>query len=63
MAAVRYHSFLTDSARWDGFEFRTGDIIISTPAKCGTTWTQMICARLAELAPPDLAAWMHHGTL
>jgi hypothetical protein len=24
--------------------FRPGDIVISTPAKCGTTWLQMICA-------------------
>jgi hypothetical protein len=48
---VRYHSFLTDSARWDGFEFRPGDIIISTPAKCGTTWTQMICALLIFQTP------------
>jgi aryl sulfotransferase len=48
---VRYHSFLTDSARWDGFEFRPGDIIISTPAKCGTTWTQMICGLLVFQTP------------
>jgi aryl sulfotransferase len=46
LTAVRYQSFLTDSSRWDGFSFRPGDIIISTPAKCGTTWTQMICALL-----------------
>jgi aryl sulfotransferase len=50
---VRYQSFLTDSARWDGFAFRPGDIIISTPAKCGTTWTQMICALLI-FETPDL---------
>ena len=43
---VRYQNFMSDSARWDGFEFRAGDIVISTPAKCGTTWTQMICALL-----------------
>jgi hypothetical protein len=48
---VHYHSFLTDSARWNGFEFRDGDIIISTPAKCGTTWTQMICALLVFQTP------------
>jgi aryl sulfotransferase len=48
---VRYQSFLTDSARWDGFRFRPGDIIISTPAKCGTTWTQMICALLIFQTP------------
>ncbi len=48
---MRYQSFLTDSARWDGFRFRPGDIIISTPAKCGTTWTQMICALLIFQTP------------
>jgi hypothetical protein len=48
---VRYSSFLTDSARWDGFRFRPGDIIISTPAKCGTTWTQMICGLLVFQTP------------
>jgi hypothetical protein len=47
----RYQSFLTDNARWDGFPFREGDIIISTPAKCGTTWTQMICALLIFQTP------------
>jgi aryl sulfotransferase len=35
-----------DSARREGFELRPDDIVISTPPKCGTTWTQMICALL-----------------
>lgn len=43
---VRYRSLITDNARWDGFEFRASDIVISTPPKCGTTWTQMLCALL-----------------
>jgi aryl sulfotransferase len=42
----RYRSFIQDSARWNDFAFRQGDIVISTPPKCGTTWTQMICALL-----------------
>jgi aryl sulfotransferase len=42
----RYRSLVFDSARWEGFVFRPGDIVISTPPKCGTTWTQMICALL-----------------
>ena len=46
MAAVRrYQGTLYDSNRWDGFEL-AGDIIIAAPPKCGTTWTQMICALL-----------------
>src|SRR5262245_59218360 len=43
---TRYRSILADSRRWDGFAFRPGDIVISTPPKCGTTWTQMLCALL-----------------
>jgi aryl sulfotransferase len=42
----RYRSLVADSARWDDFAFRPGDIVISTPPKCGTTWTQMLCALL-----------------
>ncbi len=41
-----YHNMTTDSRRWDGFVPRDSDIIISAPPKCGTTWTQMICALL-----------------
>src|SRR5215217_3089465 len=41
---TRYRSIVADSSRWDGFTFRAGDIVISTPSKCGTTWTQMLCA-------------------
>lgn len=37
---------MSDSARWDGFVHRRGDIVISTAPKCGTTWVQMVCALL-----------------
>ena len=50
-ALVRYRGFVYDSARWEGFELRPDDIIISTPPKCGTTWTQMICALLIFQTP------------
>lgn len=43
---VRYRTIVYDSARWDGFEHRDDDIVISTPPKCGTTWTQMLVAML-----------------
>ena len=46
MEPQRYQSLVYDSARWEGFVFRPDDIVISTPPKCGTTWTQMICALL-----------------
>ncbi|QLE70301.1 sulfotransferase domain-containing protein [Streptomyces rectiverticillatus] len=48
---VRYRSTGADSARWEGFAFREGDIVISTPPRCGTTWTQMICAQLIFQTP------------
>ncbi len=43
---VRYQSPDEDSARWQAFNFRAGDIVISTRSKSGTTWMQMICALL-----------------
>lgn len=45
-ALIRYSNPVWDSSRWEGFELRPDDIVISTPPKCGTTWTQMICALL-----------------
>ena len=48
---VRYVSPDEDSARWDGFPFRDGDIVISTRSKTGTTWVQMICALLIFQTP------------
>ena len=47
----RYRSVVADSARWEGFEFRDGDIVISTPPKCGTTWTQMLVGMLVFGSP------------
>ena len=63
-AKKRYLTSFEDSTRWDGFDFRPGDIVISAPSKSGTTWTQMICAllifRTAELPAPltTLSPWM-----
>src|SRR6185503_20428659 len=51
----RHRHFVFDSARWEGFAFRDDDIVISTPAKCGTTWMQMLCALLI-FRSPDLPA-------
>ncbi|MEH1027168.1 sulfotransferase domain-containing protein [Micromonospora profundi] len=53
--AHRYRSEDEDSARWVGFPFRDGDIVISTRSKSGTTWMQMICALLV-FGTPDLPA-------
>jgi aryl sulfotransferase len=52
---IRYRGDVADSDRWTGFPFRPDDIVISTPPKCGTTWTQMICALLV-LQRTDLGA-------
>ena len=63
-----YKDVIMDSERWDAFHPRNGDIIVATPAKCGTTWTQMICALLvhqsAELPLPltKLSRWMDRHT-
>ncbi len=43
----RYEASMYDSNRWDGFELRPGDIIISTPPKCGN---QVVGGSLTELA-------------
>jgi aryl sulfotransferase len=61
---VRYRSDEEDSARWAGFPFRPGDIVISTRSKSGTTWLQMICALLVFQTPdlpaplPRLSPWL-----
>jgi len=41
-----YKGPITDTGRWKPFRHRPGDIFICTPPKCGTTWTQAICAML-----------------
>lgn len=37
---------ITDTRRWARFQHIPGDIFVCTPPKCGTTWTQAICAML-----------------
>jgi hypothetical protein len=51
MQRPRYRTLVFDSTRWDDFVFRPDDIVITTPPKCGTTWTQMICALLILQTP------------
>jgi len=63
----RYQSPEEDSARWLGFPFRDGDIVISTRSKTGTTWVQMICALLVFQTPSlpaplaRLSPWLDHA--
>jgi hypothetical protein len=62
----RYRSHDEDSARWLGFPFRDGDIVVSTRSKTGTTWVQMICALLVFADPTlpaplaELSPWLDH---
>ena len=61
---VRYRSLMHDSARWERFALRAGDVVVSTPPKAGTTWTQTICCMLVrgtvELGAPVsvLSPWL-----
>lgn len=43
-----YQTAIFDSRRWDAFPLRPGDIVVCTPIKSGTTWTQMLCAMLVH---------------
>ena len=59
----RYETAVADSVRWDSYRPRLGDIIVATAPKCGTTWTQMLCALLVhgrELPAPltRLSPWL-----
>ena len=64
-----YITPVCDSTRWIGFKPRHGDIIVCTPPKCGTTWTQMICALLVHgstgLPKPltQLSRWLDRHTI
>jgi len=50
-----YRNHHLDSTLWEGFVPRKDDIIISTPGKTGTTWTQRIVGLLVFQSPtwPD----------
>lgn len=50
-------SWTTDSRRWSAYRPRPGDIVIATPAKCGTTWTIQIANLLVEQSPEPMPIW------
>ena len=60
----RYHGAFADSARWERFTFRSGDVVITTPSKSGTTWMQTIVGMLlhdtTDLGVPisELSPWL-----
>jgi len=59
-----YRGFITDPERWSSWIPRRGDVLVCTPPKCGTTWTQTMVAMLihkeTELpeAAPVLSPWV-----
>ncbi len=58
---MQSHHF--DSTFWNDFKFRDDDIIISTYAKSGTTWTQQIVSQLLfdgeeGLPTADMSPWL-----
>lgn len=58
-----YKGSITDSDRWASFVPRAGDVIVCTPPKSGTTWTQGILSLLiagdpsVEADPSTNAPW------
>jgi len=46
-----YRTWTHDSTRWERYVPRAGDIVIATPPKCGTTWTQRIVSLLVFQSP------------
>ena len=62
-----YVTRMTDNRIWDRFELRDKDVIVSTPPKCGTTWTQAMVLSLIFGKPgmdknmDDLSVWLDPG--
>src|ERR1051326_526863 len=57
------HNQHIDSTVWNDYQFRDGDIIISTYAKSGTTWMQQIISQLlfngdTELNTQEMSPWV-----
>ena len=63
-AIYRYSGQIPRPERWATYEPRRGDIIVCTPSKSGTTWTQAILAMLLHRGPdlpmklPVLSPWI-----
>jgi hypothetical protein len=59
-----YRGTTTNPDRWSTWEPRQGDILVCTPPKSGTTWTQTILAMLVHGGPdlpektPVLSPWV-----
>ncbi|MFO7855092.1 MAG: sulfotransferase domain-containing protein [Paracoccaceae bacterium] len=59
-----YRGGITTPERWATWTPRPGDIVVCTPPKCGTTWTQTILTMLVHGGPelpapvPVLSPWV-----
>ena len=59
-----YRGGVTEPERWITWTPRSGDILVCTPPKCGTTWTQTILTMLVHGGPelpdtvPVLSPWV-----
>lgn len=57
-----------DNSRWEDFAFRDDDVVISSPSKSGTTWTQLLVALLIFDGPDfpapigRMSLWMDQKT-
>ena len=50
-ALREYRTWIMDSRRWDHYRPRSGDIVVATYSKCGTTWMQRIVSLLIYKSP------------
>ncbi len=58
-----YRTWIIDSARWDRYRPRPGDVVVATYPKCGTTWMQRIVDLLVFQTPeprpiPEVSPWI-----
>ena len=54
-ATREYRAWSADSRRWDAYRPRSGDIIVATYPKAGTTWMQQIISSLVFQDPTPRA--------
>lgn len=50
-----YRNHHLDSRRWDLYQPRSGDVVVSTAYKAGTTWTQLIVLTLLDAGAGEVA--------